>query len=74
MVNRPKRTPKRASNWSVMRTAPLSSAPAIVTVLKMEPGSKMPEVMRLKLSLTSAVAGSFGLKSGIEASAMISPV
>ena len=33
----------------------------MVTVLKMEPGSKMPEVTRLKLSLTRAVAGSFGI-------------
>ena len=41
VVNRepPKRMPKRASKESVMRTLPLSSAAAIVTVLKVEPSS-----------------------------------
>ena len=36
----------------------------MVMVLNVEPSSKMPDVMRLKRSFTSAVLGSFGIEIG----------
>ena len=80
MVNRPKRMPKRASKVSVIFTSPLSSAPAMVIVLNVEPSSKIPDVIRLKrwsfLPFTGSNAddGLLGSKSGSDTMEMISPV
>ena len=62
------------SNLSSARTAPASSAAAIVNVFIVEPGSYVSVTARLRASASAAPTGSLGLNVGTDAIARTSPV